>query len=102
MQGDAGALVGTPASKALCWGLSAPGASVSSLEVRRLVLGLLRTELLTAALLRTAMRVARAGLCATKGMHSTQKRGRIRRNFAVWGELFSGRFLPQSGTDRLD
>jgi hypothetical protein len=34
------------------------------LEVRRLILGLLRTEPFTAGLLRTVMRVARAGLCA--------------------------------------
>ena len=61
-QGDAGAL-GTPASKALCWGVSALGPSTSSLEVRRLILGLLRTEPFTAGLLRTVMRVARAGLC---------------------------------------
>ena len=86
MQGDAGAL-GTPASRALCWGLSAPGASVSSLEVRRLVLGLLRTEWLTAGLLRTAMRVARAGLCNTSMMASLVRERKAREDRAETSSL---------------
>jgi len=64
MQGDTGVLC-KPTSKALsCRGRSALRHSISNLEVRRLFLGLLRTEQFAAGLLRTAMRVARLGVFA--------------------------------------
>eukprot|EP00964_Phaeocystis_antarctica_P035641 scaffold20366_cov66-Phaeocystis_antarctica.AAC.2 len=91
-QGDAGAL-GAPASKAAFCGSGVRSAlcgdSVSSLVARRLILGLLRMELLTAGLLRIAMRVLRAGLWATSIgalcalCHKARERDDSRRNLLM-------------------